>query len=152
MNLTSVFRLLKERKSWLVVYEKFITASFPTPTRVITAMELSGIIFTGEFVTAACEINFLGRTLKRLCSDKSDDWIQGIEPSQKSGLDVDGVPPPYVFAAKSLIFRCSQAFANLNAFLLFAERLTEKFGRFEGVQISLRLVGCRFHCVFLRSR
>ena len=49
-------------------------------------------------------------------------------------------------------FRCSQAFANLNAFLLFAERLTEKFGRFEGVQISLRLVGCRFHCVFLRSR
>lgn len=26
-----------------------------------------------EFATAACEINFLGCTLKRLCSDKSDD-------------------------------------------------------------------------------
>lgn len=47
--------------------------------------------------------------------------------------------------------RCSQAFVNLNAFPLFPERLGEKSGRFKGVQISLRLVRYRFHCVFLRA-
>ena len=39
-----------------------MTASFPTPTRVMIAIEFSGTIFVAELVTAAFDMYFLGST------------------------------------------------------------------------------------------
>lgn len=62
VNFTSVLSSLSDKKSWLVVYENGITASFPTPTRVIIARAFSGTIFVAEFITANLVIYFLGCT------------------------------------------------------------------------------------------